>query len=535
MSLTTNPLLSMQDSTRLAIIEELFGTPLLTLWKYHASSPERYFNKDAASLVREVYDRETQRRPQAVQSALDLYIDQLDFAFRSLSELNRQQIHEEDISGSTTERLLWLDQHLIPAYLKGMEWCLSKLLLPLAHLNVTSRNGTPTFSTTTPILEEIGRSPLAHLVSSFSPTVRNAIAHGGVRFLLDEILFRDDKGNEITLAIHEFIENFDRLIDLCNSLALGYECVLSSRWQDLSHHPISFLLELLRSRVDTPYWQVRYAQTSKNINSDDQLNIMVRTSESEYDKIQYLAIMTACSSVDLSVEASRVFLEISNPRARNQGWMSFQAAPLRRFIKSSPGSREYSDTLLESVNEPGLFLMKIRKRTRLRRLRTLYQSFRLGIDALLVKYKHSVRARSIEVRKSLRHLAKPWTTVNASCVVAEMDIRTTTDFVRSNLSRIVWLCCFRARLIPGHRAVAKLFPVGFARIGVYCSNYRVRELGVNGLPKDLICMIHFQRDKRVKCPDIIGGISEQHGLYRIIWNSVWIEAAMPDDPKFTHS
>ena len=61
----------------------------------------------------------------------------------------------------------------------------------------------------------------------------------------------------------------------------------------------------------------------------------------------------------------------------------------------------------------------------------------------------------------------------------------------------------------------------YIRITLYDRDLRKRHFRGSGLIDSLICSIEVNKSKKIKTIDFIGGIPEQHGKYRIIWNKNW--------------
>lgn len=56
-------------------------------------------------------------------------------------------------------------------------------------------------------------------------------------------------------------------------------------------------------------------------------------------------------------------------------------------------------------------------------------------------------------------------------------------------------------------------------VTVYNKDLRQRQLGKSGLVSELVCRIQYNSLKKLNIPDLFGGTVENHGKYRIIWNS----------------
>lgn len=129
----------------------------------------------------------------------------------------------------------------------------------------------------------------------------------------------------------------------------------------------------------------------------------------------------------------------------------------------------------------------------------------------------------IHVREAEIH-RNAWGSVLKGSVFLEFpDGKLTQDLVRKFRRGIVRQALSGARHKTSIFKISRFLPLGFARISVFCKDYRRRRLSGFGLGRHIVCTIQVKRIQRIRSPDIIGSTIEQLGGYRIAWNRSWLE------------
>jgi len=159
----------------------------------------------------------------------------------------------------------------------------------------------------------------------------------------------------------------------------------------------------------------------------------------------------------------------------------------------------------------------------LRRLQNIVLSARLHAPLAMAEVRRQLNQPDVHVRDTEIH-RNGWRSVLNACVYAcSPNSHLTQDAIRGLRRRIIRKAFREARRHARRGSVLRLLPLGFARIAVFCRDYRRRRLSGFGLGPDLVCTVQVQRIRRIRCPDIVGATIEQRGRYRIAWNRAWLE------------
>lgn len=93
-----------------------------------------------------------------------------------------------------------------------------------------------------------------------------------------------------------------------------------------------------------------------------------------------------------------------------------------------------------------------------------------------------------------------------------------TAYIRNKHRKLVKYACKHGKCTAKQFDLAKMMPLGFARISVYSKLMRKRTFKNYGLGKELICVIQYRKLSRIHCPVIYESSVEEYGLFRIEWN-----------------
>jgi hypothetical protein len=130
-----------------------------------------------------------------------------------------------------------LEQRWHPEYQRLAEHVLSPLInLPLAILGARTGKNLTARALSLRAQDVQQDSRLHGLGSAYNSLLRNAIAHGGVRFERSTIVY-SDRRREIKIDIREFLRQLDRLLVACASLAAALLLYLHWNYQLLRNPP----------------------------------------------------------------------------------------------------------------------------------------------------------------------------------------------------------------------------------------------------------------------------------------------------------
>ncbi|KKL88934.1 hypothetical protein LCGC14_1919750, partial [marine sediment metagenome] len=257
---------------------ELGTGAYLSLWRYVEHSPERFYSTQAAQEIGDLLEQSRGHTPSLIDALLSDFGHELETGLRTLGEINSYEFHETDLPSDEYEQMRLVNKDFLPVYLRLVEGPFAALILAFAvHQRLRRGKQLVRFDVYNRA-QELQGTPWACLAQAYDNTVRNAIAHGGVRFLQHDVEFTDKK-RSVTKDCRSFVRQFDRLVDVCNGLALGLCRFLLDRETDLARKglslPPSVLLGELRSEAEAPGWEVSGCLESEPVPGKPQLNIYV--------------------------------------------------------------------------------------------------------------------------------------------------------------------------------------------------------------------------------------------------------------------
>lgn len=199
---------------------ELGTGDYLSLWRFIEHTPERFYCTLAAQEMGDLLEQNFLEMPRLLEVLLSEFGHELEIGLRTLREINNYDFHEIDLPSDEYEQMRLLDKDFLTTYLRLVEGPFAALILPFAVYQRLRRGKQLKGFDVYNRVEELRNTGWEQFTSPYDNTVRNAIAHGGVRFLQKDIEFLDRKGS-VTKDCREVVRQFDKLVDVCNGLSLG--------------------------------------------------------------------------------------------------------------------------------------------------------------------------------------------------------------------------------------------------------------------------------------------------------------------------
>jgi len=495
----------------------------LALWKYMSEIPERFYCRKSCDDMLAVLRSLLHDEPRVLTVVLREYRDEIGVGLRSLHQINEYSFHDEELPTNEYEEMLFLDRHILPSYVKLIEGAYANLILCFAVRERLRRGkkleGLDVYNR----VEAIRGSPHEHLTIAYDNTIRNAVAHGGVLFRQDTVGFSDRKSQDTETA-REMVSRFDRMVDVCNGLALGLTRFLLENKANLGNRglglPMPLLIEELKAQIAAPGWSIATCLESQVMGGERQLTIFVRNGCFDSRKVQYHAVRTAILAERFAPGYARYFLRLDCMYSwkRAVGWAGFIGPELARVRERGDGEEspaEYG----KAIEEDGIvFFAMVKVPAVFSKISTLCTAIRMGFNVSWAELREQTEGLRSEVRKVRLHRNGLHSVVNGSIVIHRRDDGSPEDAIRAECRRLVKKAARAARKRAGFLSVARRLPVGFVKLSVYDRDLRMRELGVSGLIPELVATIEFKRLKRIRTIDIFGGEPEVVSGCRIVWN-----------------
>lgn len=490
----------------------------LALARYVDATPERFYSRESFKMYADLLERELSQNRSRLIKLLNENCDDLDRAFLALSEIGGEDWHDTAMEREEYAFMRLCDRGLHPAYLKLAEAVLHRFIVPIATcLRLDRGKSTVDLWKLSSCIDEL-RGACSPLVDHCDSIVRNSIAHGRITYRQKEVVYFDKNGKSRKLTDTAVVDMVDGLVDTCHGCALALKLFYRQHLGEKINIPRQIMLEELQADTETPWWHIEGCLVSE-LAGKGQLVVYARPMSRDYLKIQYMCIYSAILSEHFAPGFDRYMVSLRSPIAW-PGWAAFDGKKLRDIRqRGGPRSMEEYKGVLENdlvFYKPNVSLPQF-----LCKLETLGMTFRLHMPLAVEEIRRKlglipVRARQAEIHRN------GWAAViNGSVVVDIRDSQDPQEVVRKARRRIIKAAKRLASSKAKWSNVAKYLPLGYARIAVFQSDRRHRQL--YGLDPNLICTVQMRLISRIKAPDIAGSTIETRWPYRIAWNKAWLE------------
>ena len=202
-----------------------------------------------------------------------------------------------------------------------------------------------------------------------------------------------------------------------------------------------------------------------------------------------------------------------------------------RGTEGTPGNMTHGSRPCGSTRQWDVlfFAPKIRLPRLLCRIGTYMTIFALHWPAIMAEARVRAGRASVLPRDAAIH-KNGWRSVLSGSVVLQFPEKSDIQqIVRRSCRRIIRNALKKARKEASLSNPAKFLPLGYARIGVYKTDFRKRRLNGYGLGPELVCTIQIRKIRRIQAPDIYQSTIETQGRYRIAWNRAWLDSRTEGD------
>lgn len=492
----------------------------LSLRQYLDARPDKFFDRDIYSMFFHWLQERDKGDRQRLVEYLTANTAEFNRALLFLRETNGQDWHDRSLrSHGDYDLVRFIDRQIHPSYLRLVEGVLAPFAaIPAYFSRLDCKKGTDGLDIWQ-VAQELHRCGLSALVASYNPTVRNAIGHGGITYLSDDIRYKDKKGNCETLDTADVVRLHDDLLDTCNAVASAFRVFLLTEPSRGYRLPQEMLVEELREETRTPWWTVEGCVQSE-VDSHGQLVIYVTPRTRNYANIVWSSFQTGLLGEYFAPGYDRYFVSMLSPEGW-PGWAICDGVEMRRLRESRDEDLNNYSKVLE--NGPIYFAPHLKDQKGAPRLETLVHSLRLQWPTLLDTLREAMSIPVIECRESEAHVSGWGAVVNASVVIEGLDSADSMIAIRKHRKRILRAAVRAARRAAKKSDMSSRLPVVFALISVFRRDYRRRRLLNYGLHEDLVCTVRLQRLARFEVPDIMHSTTEDIGNWRIAWNKAWLD------------
>ncbi len=496
------------------------GGHFLSLRRYLDGRPEKFYDRPAyAAYLQWLQDRRSTDKKSLISYLEDNRLE-IDQALLFLREVNQKDWHDDQLDHGDDYALIQsIDSLVHPTYLRLVEAVLSPFLRLVAFFSRLDRGKGTEGLNLWSIIDEIKSGASSSLVDCYDHLVRNAIAHGGIVFLNNEIRYQDRKGDHKTLLLRECVRLFDRLLDACNGIAAALRVFVVANKEDGFGLPRQILVEELQEETLSPWWRIEGCVESE-LPDKKQLVIYARPNSRHYPIIQLATVQSALLAEYFAPGYDRYFFSLKSPKSL-PGFAPFNGARLRELRESGEEDlSKYSGILEDGVifYVPNLKLPKF-----LRKVDVLYESLREAYPEARRAFRKEMGRCEVLCRSAAIHRNTWGAVLNGSVVLEDLSPEKIRDTILRNLNRICRSVRCEARR-QNRVSIASYLPLGYASISVLNRDYRKRRIRGFGLGDNLVCTLTLKRINRIQAPVTLGASVENVGPWRIEWNKAWLES-----------
>lgn len=496
---------------------------------YAREIPWKFFDPGTATKTLEVLREIRATNDRRLLSFFKDRHGEIEIAIRSLDEINRAAFHDRDWwSLADLEQIRDIRELIHPTYLQLCEGVLKTLLHPIA---VFQRRKDGSDSETFKADERIDAARKAGL-SDFAPfdsIVRNAIAHGRVKFAKDVIEYRNigTPGKVRRTSPSETLRLFEDLLDICNGVAVAYRLLvlLDSKllFSESAPIPPALVFPEVQHQLNTVGWHVRDYLEYEYGNGERDLNLFVTSSYFDDHKTRLSVIRAATFASRFMPAFDRCYVRLER-RGSIGGWGLFDTAKIRELIR-----RGVTDgpSYLTATPDGGFIVFPWSRYFHvfgpLRLMGSIIEVLRTSWPALRGQVQRP------EVR-DVRTVSKTtYACITATTVLHVDDLQTAMNFVANNVRSLL-----REAVKAGWRQSEtskwlRWLPVGFIEVDVHRSDRRRRQLRSSGLDENLLCRIVRKTRGQIPITPLHESVPQDYGDVKVFWNRTAIEPLLKQD------
>lgn len=498
----------------------------LCLISYIDKAPQKFYSKDAFKQYLLFLESIKLKDPNLLANILKEDEPLLSVSNKILTEVNEKPIHDIFLPNEHNDLINFIDQEIHYSLLKVYE-------TPFFHFSrvvakyywIKEKKGTDGLDLFHSVaqLKKVGFSFIDPI---YLHDVRNGIAHGKVIFTDLDITYIDKKGNKVKIPTRKIIDTLDGTLDVANGFCLAFKLFCLTNLDFFETHsipiPQSILLEELQARANAPAWTITNCLESVAMHDKKQLMIYVLNDNWDFSKVQWYSFTTAYWAEKLTKSYDRIFISLHSTHSQLSptGWAAFDGNKFKEL-------REQNETKIEvykGVLEGNLlfFIPKIKFPRFIYKIGTFISVAKTTFPLAWRKIMDTYFPKSFFIRETQIHSKKSFTVVQDPSVIIKPDFQNGIEqLIRNNKKKIVNLTIKYSRKQCSRFSLTRYLPIKYIRVFIYDTDKRVRNLRNSGLIPDLIATIEVNTSKRIPTIDIIGGMPEQLGKYRIVWNKRW--------------
>ncbi len=494
---------------------------ILSIKDYITQRPQKLYNEKVYYKYLAFLNAFINKKNSFVEAYKEIEYD-INIAIKTLYEINTHDYHEEIIPTDSIQVIDFIEKNIHYNYLSLTESVFHKFIKLIAIWERQSRNKPISGLDIYNCVEELLKTKFSFITSGYNNTMRNGIAHGWIVYKENSIKYKGKRGGAVELTASTVIRMFDDMLDVCNGLCLAFKVFFILNKESLTHYNLSIpkqlLIQELKAQTNAPRWQVIDCLESEIMDNKKQLNVFTKNSLIALDEVNYYAFRTAVFAEYFAPGYDRYFFSLDSKFSLN-GFGGYDGEILRnQRLKGNDDLTGYAGVL-----EGGLlfFKPKIELPKWLRRINTIASVFKSMYKIYFHEHTNYYFKKRYEIRDIKAHTRKFKVIITDPSVhLLINDPEEIVDFIRTKYKKLINQTIKKSK---GRFKNPFVFfmRTEYIRITLYDNDLRKRHFRDSGLIDGLICSIELNKSKKIKTTDLLGGILEQHGKYRIVWNKNW--------------
>jgi hypothetical protein len=505
-----------------------FSSDYLCLIHYLDKAPQKFYSKDAFKQYLTFLEKAKIMDPKLLSDILIEAEPLLSISNRILTEVNDKPIHDTFLPKEQNDLINFIDKDIHYNLLKIYEtpfFHLSKIVAKYHWIKDNkSTEGLDLYNS----VEQLKKVDFGFVERYYLHDVRNGIAHGKIVFTDMDITYIDKKGGKTKIPTRNIIDTLDGILDITNGFCLAFKIFALTNSDFFESYkiqiPQSILLEELQAKANGPAWTITNCLESVAMHDKKQLMIYVKNDNWDYNKVNWYSFTTALWAEALTKSYERIFFSLNSTHNRISptGWAAYDATMFKRLREIDEKRFEAFIGVLE--NDYVYFIPKIKFPKFIYKIGTFISVIKITLPLEWRKYVDTYFPNPFFIRETQIHSKKSFSVVQDPSVIIKPNFQNDIEgLIRENKKRIVKLAISYSRKQCSRFSITRYLPVKYARVFIYDTDKRVRNLRYSVLIPDLIATIEINTTKHIKTIDILSGTPEQIGKYRIVWNKSWQE------------
>jgi hypothetical protein len=494
---------------------------ILSIKDYITLRPQKLFNENVYHRYLNFLNTYITKESEFIVAYKEIEHD-INIALKTLYEVNNHDYHEKLVPTDSIQVLSFIEKNIHYNYLNLTESVFHKFIKLIAIQERQKRSKPISGLDIYNCVEELAKSDFNFITSGYNNTMRNGIAHGWIVYKEREIKYKGKRGSPVEFETSKVIRMFDEMLDVCNGLCLALEVFYILNKEKFSHLDLSIpkqlLIQELRAQTNAPRWQVIDCLESEIIGDKKQLNVFTKNSLRALDEVNYYTFRTAVFAEYFAPGYDRYFFSLDSKFSFN-GFGGYDGKILRtQRLKGNDDLVGYTGVLEGNLLyfKPNFELPRW-----LRKINTLASIFKSMYKITIHEHTNYYFKKRYEIRDVKAHTRNFKIIINDPSIhILLEEPEEIINFIRTKQKKLI------NQTIRKSKATLKkpfVYFMGteYIRITLYDRDMRQRQFRGSGLIESLICSIEVNKSRKIKTIDFIGGVPEQHGKYRIIWNKNW--------------